>query len=351
MKKMCVVLIVLISILACEDSSSDSDSSSSAKTTDVRLKSSALAARELTTGGTDWKREHDHLFAKVTGVRGKIRKLILSGESDPPAMWTLFSGKEAEFDLSSLETLLSVDTDETVLDQAGELNTISLYISYLDIDISFKSETATLRLYWEDDSEVGSKKGDILVKDGTAYKWMKLDDRTLTDARPADANTVKVNSANVLNASGTESNIFPFVLDNFSNADYIKDDSPWNTFQGDAGRLDSYYTISNDSLEKGLVITLDLSLESAAQFYPYAKEEPTPGADDVFVYTSEPYFDIEWDYDGNGTADGNYQEGAEVLNIKDLDGNTVDSAEFTIADILPGLTYPDIHINVQVEEK
>lgn len=60
-------------------------------------------------------------------------------------------------------------------------------------------------------------------------------------------------------------------------------------------------------------------------------------ADDEFDTSSMPFFTL-------------VGESSAYSDMRDLDGNSYTSDEFTLSDILPGLLYPVIPTNIRIEE-
>lgn len=125
-----------------------------------------------------------------------------------------------------------------------------------------------------------------------------------------------------------------FILDHFDNLAFINDPHPWSeTDQGDPERLKVFYEIDDDTSAEDLDITLDLSFKNAAAFTDIRGKFSVQGIDtsaDRFVFNVDP----------------------DTNELYDLDGNSIDSPEFDIYDLLPGMQYPDVmvHVTVQMAE-
>ena len=284
----------------------------------------------------------ERIITKVIGVRGVFTGICLRGDNsgqedrfDKLGEWILFEGEETPFDLKEIQELITV---ENTSGAEGVLNVVCFMIKYLEMNLSFKGQESTIRIFWKHDESGTAQGGDILVKDpeDSNFKWVRFSDRTLQDQRPDNDDVVVINTFGILEGNN---NLGSLVLDNFSNPDWLIDPPPWSEKEGEPGRLESYYTITSETVMNNLKITIDLSFENAATFQPY-QNIGDPGNPDTEDYdTSEmPFYTIV--YDGEGG----------VSDVQDLDGNSYTTAEFDILDILPAIQYPEVYVNVQIEE-
>ncbi len=283
-----------------------------------------------------WSKEHAGLNLKVVGVQGVLEKIWLMANSGGELV--LFEDREIEFDLSELQKL--IDSEQKVIHSFGDLNTVNVKIKYLDITVLFKGERHIIRQVAQDGGVPGAKVWDLMLKDPASgqFKWVTLDTRQLVDQRPANENNVvRMNSF----ATDNGEQEFCLGMDNLSNKKWIRNPPPWNKnliVETNGGRFAIFYTLSESSINKELDVYLDICFANAACFCAYKS-------------IGDPLYGFYVAFDTNNYSFFNVLNEGQLDDICDFEGNTFNSDEFTITDILPGMGYPDVIVNVTVEEK
>ena len=343
MKNTLLLIIVSLLLMQCSDDDPQPidevpDTGIKSGKTKVSLVSTALSEqnKSLVIDSTDfvWDQSEDisnpvgWFYVKVTGIRGLVHGINFMGEGDGKGSWKLFKDKNINFDLKSIQELL--ETDESQLDVEGHLSSLIMYVSYIDLDIQFKGIKSTLRCYYKNVPNNGAKEGDILYLDPSdnSFKWVSVEGRALHSTRPIDG----VARINFHNLNKGKSNVIVFGADNFTDVEWINNPPPWSdTGHRPGNRI--FYNLTEDNFIKNHDIVIDLSMMKAAVFSAHVHIK-----DGTYFDSEMPWFSYTVPFSG-------------LENIKDLDGNSVLSEEFTVLDILPGLLLPYCMCNIQVTEK
>ena len=283
------------------------------------------------------------LYLKVVGVEGVLERIWLMANDDNTigeqgGELVLFENKEIKFDLSGLQKI--IESEQKTITRLGNLNTVNIAVKYIDITVLFKGEKYVIRQIAQNEGVPGAKVWDLMLKDpvSSEFKWITFNSRQLVSQRPTnDENVVRINAHESDNG---ETN-FWLGMDNLSNKDWIRKPPPWRKnadVSTNGGRYAIFYTLDETSVNKQLEFYLDICFSNAAIFCPFrAINDPAnPNSPQSDIY-SHVYYSVinDWTFE----------------DIQDLEGNPYSSDEFTITDILPGMLYPNVIVNVTVDEK